>query len=98
MVQNWKKPSKDSHLIIHFPQELGSEWASERVSAVERASHVSSAEQANEWGVQANEQMDEQVAQHLPLNSGLFWTLVYVKSGEKRVKSIKGLKAGVWYW
>ena len=37
------------HLIIHFPTSLGvSERPSERMSAAERASEASSAEQANE--------------------------------------------------
>ena len=36
---------------------------SEQVSRVERASEASSAEQVNEWAVQANERMDERVAQ-----------------------------------
>ena len=30
------------------------EWASERMSSVERASRASSAEQVNEWAVRAN--------------------------------------------
>ena len=34
--------------------ELGSEWASERMSAAECASKANSAEQANEWVVRAN--------------------------------------------
>ena len=39
-----------SHLIIHFPTSSGlSKWAS----------NVSSAEQANEWAVQTNEQIDK---------------------------------------
>ena len=36
---------------------------SSRESAVERTSKGSSAEQASEWAVQANEQADEQVVQ-----------------------------------
>ena len=46
------------------------------MSAAERASKVSSAEQANECVVQANKQTDEQVAQYLCLDSWLFWTIV----------------------
>ena len=57
MVQNRKKHWKNSHLIIHFPT---SEGVSE-VSAAERTSEASRAEQANEWAVQANEQMDKRV-------------------------------------
>ena len=39
-----------------------SERASEQMSAVERASEASSAEQANEWAVRANERADEWMA------------------------------------
>ena len=46
-----------------------SERGSEQLSAAERASKASSAEQANEWEVQANEQMEEQMAQYY----GLKW-------------------------
>ena len=34
------------------------------MSAAERASKASSAEQANEWAVRANEQADKQMAQY----------------------------------
>ena len=44
---------------------------------MERASKASRAEQANKWAVQANEQMDEQVAQYLGSDSWLFWTTVH---------------------
>ena len=48
MVQNRKKHIKNSHRIIRCPTSLGvSERASEQVSAAERASKASSAEQAN---------------------------------------------------
>ena len=46
-----------------------SERASERMSAVERASKASSAEQANEWAVQVNERADEQMAQYPVIKS-----------------------------
>ena len=60
MVQNWrKKHSKNSHQIIDFPT---SEWASEWISAEERASKASNPEQANDQAVQANEQAVEQMA------------------------------------
>ena len=52
MVQNKKKHSKNSHLIIHRPMSLG-------VSAAERASEAGSAEQANECEVQASEWASE---------------------------------------
>ena len=46
---------------IHLPWAI--EWVSKRVnegmSAAKRASEVSSAEQANEWAVRANERMEE---------------------------------------
>ena len=35
------------------------------MSAAERASEASSAEQANEWAVRANERANEQMAQYL---------------------------------
>ena len=41
-----------------------SERAGERMSAAENASEASSAEQANEWAVRANERVDEREAQH----------------------------------
>ena len=41
-----------------------SEWARERMSAAERASEASIAEQANEWAVKANKQTEEQMAQY----------------------------------
>ena len=45
---------------------MSSEWvidgAIDRMSAAERPSEASSAEQANEWAVQANEQTEEQKA------------------------------------
>ena len=47
------------HLITHFPTSSGvSERASKRMSAVERASKASRAEQANKRVVRANEQTD----------------------------------------
>ena len=49
---------------IPLSLEFGSEWASQQMSAAERASEVSSAEWANEWVVQANEWADKQVAQY----------------------------------
>ena len=49
MVQNRKKHSKISHVIIDFPtSERVSERASKQMSAAKRASEGSSAEQANE--------------------------------------------------
>ena len=39
---------------IPWARERVSEWASERMSAAERASEASSAEQANKWAVRAN--------------------------------------------
>ena len=53
-----------------------SERASERVSAAEGASEVSSAEQSNEWAVRANKQTDDQVAQYYSLYSWLLSTIV----------------------
>ena len=77
MVQNGNK-SKNSHLIIHFPTSLRmSEWASKWVSAVKRTSKVSSAEQANEWAVRANERTDERVTQYLRPESWLFCPIVW---------------------
>ena len=48
MGQNRKKHSINSHLVIRCPRSERSERASERVSAAEQASKVSSVEQANE--------------------------------------------------
>ena len=45
---------------------------SERVSTAERASEASSAEQANEWAVQANKRTDKRVAQYLRPDLWLF--------------------------
>ena len=47
MGQNRKKHKINSHLIIHFPTSEGVSEMSEQVSAAERASEVSSVEQAN---------------------------------------------------
>ena len=48
-----------------FPMSSGaSEWASERMSAVERASETSSTGQAKEWAVLANERAEERMAQN----------------------------------
>ena len=63
-VQNSKKHSKNSHLIIHY---LSSSGVIER-SRAEYASEASS--QANEWAVWANEQTDERVAQYFSQDSG----------------------------
>ena len=55
----------DFETIIHFPtSEEGSERASERMSAAERASKPSRAEQANE----RFKRMDETVAQYFSLD------------------------------
>ena len=56
-------------LIIHFPTcSQVSERTSERMSAAERTSEASSAEQA----VRANEQTEGRVTQYLRLDSWLF--------------------------
>ena len=68
-----------THRIIHLSMSLGvSEWASERMSVAERGIKASSVEQANEWAVRANKQMDERkrVAQYLRPDSWLIWTTV----------------------
>ena len=44
---------------------------------MERVSKASRVEQTNERVVQVNEQMDEQVAHYLRLDSWLFWTIVW---------------------
>ena len=61
-------------LKLREPEQ--SEQANERVNAAERTSKVRSAEQANQWAVRANEQMDKQVAQYLHLDFLLFWPIV----------------------
>ena len=45
-------------------QEGLSEYASKQMGVVGRASKESSAEQANEWVMKANERADEQMAQY----------------------------------
>ena len=56
-----------------FPTSSGvDEQASKRISAMERASKASCAEQANECAARANKQTDERVAQHLRPDSWLF--------------------------
>ena len=56
------------HLIIDFPTSLG---VSERANESAQRSKGSSAEQANDWAVGANERTDERVAQysvtHVPI-------------------------------
>ena len=50
------------HQKFTFPRaRFWAKWASERTSAAEDASEASSAEQANEWAVQASERTDERV-------------------------------------
>ena len=47
-----------THLILHFPHELGTEWvsdANEKMSAVERASEANRGEPANEWDKRQND-------------------------------------------
>ena len=73
MVQNRKKHSKSSHLIIHYPTSSGvNEWASELTSERSEQCEVISVVQANEWAVRANEQTDKRVAQYLHLDFWLF--------------------------
>ena len=58
------KSTRSFHRQKPISQELGSEWvsgASEQMSAGERASEASSAEQVNEWAVRANERADGRV-------------------------------------
>ena len=57
-----KNHSINSHPIIHYPTSKEVSKVSERVSTQKRASKASSAEQANEWAVQANKRKNEQVA------------------------------------
>ena len=56
----------NSKTEITFPwaPELVSERANEWMSAAERASEASSAEQAKEWEVQVNERTEEHMAQY----------------------------------
>ena len=63
MVQNRKKTHKNSNLMIRF-------------SMGEEVSKASRAEQAKEWAMRVNEQIDKRVAQYLRLNSWLFWPIV----------------------
>ena len=51
------------------------------MSAAERASEASRAEQANESAVQANERMDERVAQYLHLDSCLYHQTIVQRGG-----------------
>ena len=67
MVQNRRK--QRIHSFSHEWRSECSEQASERVSAVKCASEASRVEQANE-------QMDERVAQYLRLDSWLIWPTV----------------------
>ena len=51
------------------------------MSAAERADEASSAEQANEWTVRANEWTDERVAQYCSLPFWLLSTIVHYALG-----------------
>ena len=64
----WSKTEKKTQK--KFTVSRAREW-------VKCASKVSRAEQAKEWAVQRNEQMDERVAQYFRLDSWLFWTIVH---------------------
>ena len=46
------------------------------VSEWRGSKRTSAAKKANEWAVQANEPMDERVAQYFRLYSWLFWSIV----------------------
>ena len=58
----------DAHMDVQIPSVNVFYWtstppvASERMSAAERASKASSAEQTNLWAVRVNERADEQMA------------------------------------
>ena len=52
-----------------------SEQAGKRVSTAMSTSKASRAEQTNKWAERANKPMDEQVAQYLRPDSGLFWPI-----------------------
>ena len=71
-----RKHRINSHPIFHFPTSEGVSKVSKRVSAAERGSEASSAEQANEWAVRANERTDERMTQYCSLDSWLFWPTV----------------------
>ena len=78
------KPGRFETSNDSLSHRLGSEWvgqwASERMSAVERPSKASSAVQADEWEVRVNEWTNEWVAHNLCLNSWLFWTTVLLRA------------------
>ena len=59
---------------------VASERVSEQASAVERLIKMNSAEQANEWAVQANEQADKQMAQHFTRRSHAISTQSVVRA------------------
>ena len=65
VIALWSRIEKNSKKLVFnrsLSYKLGSErseWASKRMSAAERASKASSAEQANEWAVGVNEQTDK---------------------------------------
>ena len=68
-MYGWKQREIDAfnsltQTCIPWARERVHEPASERMSAAERASEASSAEQANEWAVRANERADERMAQY----------------------------------
>ena len=59
--------ANNSHLLDKYLFSISSgfsEWASKKMSAVERASKASRAEQANETAVRANERMEKRLAQY----------------------------------
>ena len=71
-MPNLKKPSRleiymfisQSKTAFPWARERVSERASERMRAMERASEANSLEQANEWALWANEQVDKQMAHY----------------------------------
>ena len=67
------------------------------MSAEERASKASRKEQANEWAVQANERMDERVAQCLSIDPWLFQTTVWWWWEEEKEEEEEEIWLKKWY-
>ena len=65
------------------------------MSAAERASEVSSAQQANEWVVRANEQTEEQMAQYSTRRFHIIWNHCAVS---RNLVTKMEQKNRIWIW
>ena len=79
VIALWFRTGRCPTIYHSLSHAWAREWVSERsewMRAAQRASEASSAEQANEWAMRANDWTDERVAPYLHHDSWSFWTIV----------------------